>query len=111
MHTFSKLFKLMLLAGLLSWGNAQADIRQLYYAATPGQPSWKIENYPGNVVAVWNTSSSCSQGALGFATDVTVADKNRFYATVMAVKASNLTMFVYYNALPDSRNIVSFGLM
>jgi hypothetical protein len=42
---------------------------------------------------------------------MSAADKNRFYATMVAAKTSNATMFIYYDDVPGSCVLVSFGLL
>ena len=111
MNIFSKLFKVISLVVLLSCGNAKADIRQIFYSTAGGQAPWKLENYANNGVAIWNTPSGCPFGSLGFPESFTLSDKNRFYATMIAVKTSNATMFIYYDEQPGSCLIASFGLM
>jgi len=90
--------------------SAYAERKQINYSASSAANSWKIENYLGDSIVVWGTPSACSGGALVFPENASKADRNRFYATVMAAKASNLTMFVYYDETPASCLIVSFGL-
>jgi hypothetical protein len=74
--------------------------------------NWRLENYPGNAVAVWYTPSPCLSGGLTFPSTTTSADQNRFWATVLAAKLSGRKMFVYYeNAnAPSTCPIVSFGM-
>ena len=90
---------------------AHAERREIYYSASDGKQPWKLENYMGDVVALWKTPSTCIDGSIGFPANFTSGDKNRFYATMIAVKTSNATMFVYYDDVPGACTMVSFGLM
>jgi hypothetical protein len=72
---------------------------------------WKLESYGANAVALWNTPSSCGNGALGLPSTATAIDHNRLYATVMAAKLGNAQMFVYYEPKDNACIITSFGLI
>ncbi len=40
--------------------------------------TWRLQNYTGNGVQVYYSSSNCAQGALVFPSTATTDDKNRF---------------------------------
>ncbi|WP_300757186.1 hypothetical protein [Janthinobacterium sp.] len=111
MQGFMKLIKIAVIFLIFFSGPVHAERREIFYSTASGQPSWKLENYMGNNVAIWNTSSSCSYGAIGFPDNMSSADKNRFYATMIAAKTSNVTMFIYYDEVPGICLLVSFGLL
>lgn len=111
MHMFLKALKFSIFLAVFSCGAAHAERRQIFYSAGDGKQPWKLENYMGDVVALWKTSSTCYEGAIGFPANFTNGDKNRFYATMIAVKTSNVTMFIYYDEVPGACTMVSFGLM
>ena len=111
MHIFSKAIKFLLVLALFSCGSAHAERRQIFYSASDGKQPWKLENYMGDGVALWHTPSTCIEGSIGFPANFTNGDKNRFYATMIAVKTSNTTMFIYYDEVPGACTMVSFGLL
>ncbi|NHQ90517.1 hypothetical protein [Janthinobacterium lividum] len=111
MRTVSRVVNVMFVFLALTCGSAHAERRQIFYSVASGQPSWKLENYMADVVAIWNTPSSCNNGFITFPSSMSAADKNRFYATLMAAKTSNATMFIYYDDVPGSCMLVSFGLL
>lgn len=88
---------------------AHAERKLINYSASSGQPSWKLENYMGNSVVIWNAGSSCEGGSLTMPEGATAGDKNRLYATLTAAKASGVTMFIYYET--SDCKIISFGLL
>lgn len=100
---------LPLLISLCLPGVAHAERKMINYSASSGQPSWKLENYMGNSIVIWNTGSSCEGGSLTMPEGATTGDKNRLYATLTAAKASGVTMYIYYETA-DCK-IISFGLL
>lgn len=100
--------KIIFFLSLVICCNANAELR---YIESVLEPGWKIENYPGTGVVMWHTSSTCSNGALGFPTNATAADQNRFYATALAARVSGVNMFIYFDNQPGSCTIVSFGVI
>lgn len=76
-----------------------------------GQPSLRVENYIGNSIVIWNTSSNCQGGAVTLPASATPDDRGRLYATVMAAKTGRMTMFIYYDDQPNICTIVSFGVL
>jgi hypothetical protein len=73
---------------------------------------WRLENYAGQGVTMWFTSSPCPNGQISFAPSATQADFNRLWATVSIAKTTGRKMFLYYDNTnaPTSCPIVSFGL-
>jgi len=64
---------------------AHADVIEIDVVPT----AWKLENYVGAIgVVVWNTTSNCTTGSLGFPSGASSVDLNRFWATVIAAKVS-----------------------
>lgn len=108
---FLRTIKFSIFLALFSCGAAHAERREIYYSAADGKQPWKLENYVGDLVALWKTPSTCTDGAIGFPANFTNGDKNRFYATMIAVKTSNVVMFVYYDDVPGACTMVSFGLL
>ena len=96
----------------LSIASLVANANSIPMAANPS--TWRLENYVGggNAVVVWYTNSTCANGNLSLGNNNTAEDRNRFYATVMEAKATNRSMFVYYDnaSAPGSCLIISFGI-
>ncbi|WP_139248305.1 hypothetical protein [Janthinobacterium lividum] len=111
MQNFSKTLKILVVCLAFCCGSAHAERRQIFYSVASGQPSWKLENYMADGVAIWNTPSSCNSGFISFPSNMTANDKNRYYATLIATKTSNATMFIYYDEAPGVCMLVSFGLL
>jgi hypothetical protein len=110
MQNLPRNLRILVIFFMFFCGSAQAERRQIFYSVASGQTSWKLENYMADGVAIWNTPSSCTSGGITFPANMTVADKNRFYATLIAAKTSNATMFIYYDEAPGMCMLVSFGL-
>ena len=110
MQNLPKILRILAIFFIFFFASAHAERRQIFYSVASGQPSWKLENYMADGVAIWNTPSSCNNGAISFPSNMTAADKNRFYATLIAAKTSNATMFIYYDENPGICMLVSFGL-
>lgn len=72
--------------------------------------SWRIENYTGGNVVAWFTGSPCTNGQLTLASNATVQDHTRFYATVMSAKAANTKIFVQYDKDLPGCPLSSFGV-
>lgn len=68
---------------------------------------WKLENYTGGSVAVWNTGSPCN-GWLGFSQNASSEDHSRLFAVILAAKAQDRPIFVRYDNV--SCELVSFGM-
>jgi hypothetical protein len=96
---------------VFSCSSAHAERRQIQYSAASGQQSWKLENYMGDGVVLWNTPSSCDGGLISLPSNMTTGDKNRLYATLIAAKTSNSTMFIYYDDTPRGGLLISFCLL
>jgi hypothetical protein len=92
----------------LCFGSAHGVMTQI----TSSPSSWRLENYAGGPVVAWFTSSTCASGQVSFGSSATVADFNRFWATVSIAKTTGKKMFLYYeNAnAPATCPIISFGL-
>lgn len=71
---------------------------------------WRLESYGATGVVLWHTPSTCSNGQLMLPAGSSVADHNRLYATVMAAKTANLSMFIYYEMRENVCSIISYGL-
>lgn len=71
---------------------------------------WRVESYGANGVVLWHTPSTCNTGQIVLFSNATLADHNRLYATVLAAKASNLSVFIYYTNNSGVCVITSFGL-
>ena len=93
---------------LLLGSSALAQRIQIYTDAK----GWRLKNYPGNNVVAWYTESVCTAGRLAFDFNATNEDKNRFWSTVMAAKATGKKLFVFYNhdSATGACTIYSFGL-
>ena len=87
-------------------GAAQAD--QVTISAIPS--AWRLENYPGDNVVVWFPPSTCANGMLSFPSTATIADRNRFFALILAAKLANAQMFVMFDSTVASCPILSFGM-
>ncbi|OGA24699.1 MAG: hypothetical protein A3I02_01990 [Betaproteobacteria bacterium RIFCSPLOWO2_02_FULL_67_26] len=87
---------------------AHAEVASMNVVPT----AWRLENYPGDGVAVYFTSSPCPSGQLSFPSTATVADKNRFWALVTVAKLTQRAIFVYYfyDQAAFTCQIVSFGM-
>jgi hypothetical protein len=73
--------------------------------------SWRLENYAGNsVVSAWFTGSSCTNGVLTFPSQATAADKNRFWALVLAAKLTQKAIFVFYDDAIGGCQMISYGM-
>lgn len=108
---FLKALKFSIFLAVFSCGVAHAERREIFYSVGDGKQPWKLENYMGDGVAIWQTASSCNGGSISFPANVTNSNRNRFYATMLAVKTSNATMFIYYDEVPGPCVMVSFGLL
>jgi len=73
--------------------------------------TWRITDYPAtNAVEAFFTGSNCANGRVTLPATATVADKNRFFALILAAKISQKTVFIVYdNSNPNCR-ISSFGM-
>lgn len=111
MRNFPNTLKILVICFAFLCSSAHAERRQIFYSVASGQPSWKLENYMADAVSIWNTPSSCNNGFISFPANMSIGDKNRFYATLIAAKTSNATMFIYYDEAPGSCMLVSFGLL
>jgi hypothetical protein len=100
-----------LLLLIFTISTAHAEIKQINYTGVAGQPSLRVENYIGNSIVIWNTSSNCQGGAVTLPASATPDDRGRLYATVMAAKTGRMTMFIYYDDQPNVCTIVSFGVL
>ena len=72
--------------------------------------AWRLQQYinsGGTAETVWYTGSPCGSGNLSLGT-ATEAEKNRFWALVMAAKLSNHSIFVFYET--TNCTITSFGM-
>jgi len=92
---------------LLCLGFSQAQAAAVQISAVP--TGWRLENYPGDYVAVWFTPSPCASGQLSFPSTTSSADKNRFWALVLAAKLSQKPIFVFYDDQTPNCTIYSFG--
>ncbi|MDF2467007.1 MAG: hypothetical protein K0Q43_5242 [Ramlibacter sp.] len=79
---------------------------QVQLASVP--TGWKLENYVGGRVALWNTGSPCYGGMLNLAAGATQNDHSRLFAAVVAGKTAGKTVFVMYET--SDCTILSFGL-
>jgi hypothetical protein len=80
-------------------------------AGFSGVPTgWKLESYGANGVVLWYTPSTCGNGQLLLPAGSTVTDHNRLYATVLAAKSANISMFIIYEIKDNYCFITSFGL-
>jgi hypothetical protein len=98
-----KRISLLALSALACTG---AFASQVQLAVVP--TNWKLENYVGGRVALWNTGSPCYGGALNLAAGATQNDHSRLFAAVVAGKTAGKTVFVIYETTDCT--IVSFGL-
>src|SRR5438876_165256 len=99
-----KLFLALVCVGCFS----QAQAASVQLSAVP--TNWRLENYPGDGVYVWFTPSSCANGMLSLPSTTTSADRNRFWALVLAAKLSQKPIFVFYDGQSPTCTIVSFGM-
>jgi len=99
-----KLFLALLCVGCFS--QAQADVVQLSAVPT----NWRLENYPGDGVHLFFTPSPCTSGYMSLPSTMTSADRNRFWALVLAAKLSQKPIFVLYDNQSPGCTIVSFGM-
>lgn len=97
---------LMLALSLISVGVSARTIKQLYVVPS----SWKMENYFSDILVVFFSGSVCENGRLSFPDNATISDKNRFWSSVLAARASSSRMFVRYDSDDTSCAIVSFGV-
>ncbi len=84
-----------------------AEIVQIVEVPT----AWKLENYRGDEVVSWYTSSSCINGKISFSNNASVEDKNRFWSVIMVGKTARKKVFVRYDSTTDNCEINSFGLI
>ena len=94
----------LLAASMLVCTGALAAQVQLAVVPT----AWKLENYVGGRVMLWNTGSPCYGGALNLGASATQNDHSRLFAAVVAGKTAGKTVFVMYETTDCT--IVSFGL-
>ena len=94
----------LLALSMLAWTGAFAS--QVQVAVVP--TAWKLENYVGGRVALWNTGSPCSGGLLNLAAGATQNDHSRLFAAVVSGKAAGKTVFLIYETTDCT--ILSFGL-
>ena len=87
-----------------------SDANSLFLKEDPS--SWRLENTLPEGVTVWFTSSSCVNGQLGFPSNTSSDDKNRFWSVVLAAKMSSKKVFVFYDSesTPGYCKIFSFGI-
>jgi len=104
MYKKIKLFVASLLLVFPFSGQSQGLI---YLSAVP--TAWRLQNYIPNAVVLYYTGSNCAQGILELSPSAVDADKNRLYATIMAAKASQLSVYVYYTQTATQCVIQSFG--
>ncbi|HEY9692822.1 MAG TPA: hypothetical protein V6D15_11485 [Oculatellaceae cyanobacterium] len=71
---------------------------------------WRLENYPGSNITLWNTGSNCASGKLSFPSTATEADKNRLFSMIMLAKATSRPAGIYYINTNGNCVIQSFYL-
>jgi hypothetical protein len=69
---------------------------------------WKLENYPGQGIALWNTPASECSGHLSLPANATTDDNTRLWATISAAIIAQHQVFVRYDNV--SCTIASFGM-
>lgn len=111
MHNTLRALKNTFFLATLITGSAHAEVRQIFFTGTAGQSSFKVENYMGNSIAIWNTPSTCQGGLVTLPASATADDRSRLYSTVIAAKTGRMTMFIYYDDQPTGCVIVSFGIL
>lgn len=106
MNNLQKLILMFALSAFPLMANANS------IGMTANPSSWRLQNYIPGGVAVYYTGSPCTSGSLELNSTSQTDDKNRFYATVMAAKLSNRSMYVYYDSTnaPYHCIINSFGI-
>jgi hypothetical protein len=72
--------------------------------------NWRLQNYLGNGVTVWYTSSTCRSGQLVFPAGTSSDDENRFWALVLAAKIASQPVGIYYNSASGYCEITSYYL-
>ncbi|MDH0868221.1 hypothetical protein [Mitsuaria sp. GD03876] len=81
---------------------------------TSDPATWRVENYPGDVVAIWYAvpESECPGRQLVFTPNYTKTDLNRFWATYTAARSGAARMFLYYEVVQNPKQclIRSFGI-
>lgn len=72
--------------------------------------NWRLENYVSGALVAWSTGSSCAYGRVTVPASATTQEKNRFYASLIAAKTSNVKFFVVYDNANPECTISSFGV-
>lgn len=88
--------------------STQANLVMVSGVPTP----WRLQNYVPDSVALYYTPSTCSYGSLSFPNNSTLADRNRFWALILAAKLASKSVYIYYDDSnsPGACYISSFGM-
>ncbi len=72
--------------------------------------NWRLQNYVGQGVTVYYSSSSCGSGSLVFPGGTSSDDLNRFWALVMAAKIASQPVGIFYQVINGQCVIESYYL-
>jgi len=103
--------KSIVLASLLVLSIGKAFAGNVSLVAVP--TAWKLENYIGDNVVIWHSTSPCTNGQLTLPGNATADDKDRLWSLIMAAKISGKKAQVYYDDsnVPSKCTITSFSLL
>ena len=103
--------KKVLLATLLTLFLGEAVADNISLVAVP--TAWKLQNYIGDIVVIYYSSSPCTSGKLNLPSNATTDDKNRLWSLIMTAKISGKEVQIYYDnsEVPSKCTITSFSLM